>query len=1707
MNKIKELLNVLNELYSKGYIEIINIIIYCYKSDIICQYNQNNYELNTFILYFKNMKKIMGKQMEIFLCKKNSFINLIYGRQFYYLYYNIINRNEILNLDLFKSISNSNIKKIVRNDSIFDFKIENFYLIIEQIELYINILLNNNQKTIKDIFIENKIKEEFKQYIGIYYYLSLNQDIDSLYIYQQFTDKLPISSCFLYCTPNTSSEELIAFIYRSIFCDDNILFCVINSELLNYSQINVLINTIKRFTKKNLNMKSCLLFIINNKNSDIYLTFIKNKNIQYFYFFNENDNIKCIDESKVEIITSKINGLGKSEKINEKFKLLNKNWKYIYFPLFGKLNKENLIKRVNLLPDMNDDKNYLIHIELKNLDEIFLAKEFFFKILILNKYDINENIKYFGNNIKFIIEISNDYINIFDEIKILSIFKIENIEILEKIKESKELSIVSNILSINDSRSLSNFNHNKILNREKSNELILRYLQKIGINNPNFYQINIFIKILYNEYNKFIKYYEYSQRLLKENSINLDKEENLEIRKYLIESLIKSVSLAILKTQRNVNKIIEKNNNIINLNEEKNNIEKDIKYIDDKIYNKNNIINFDLENNSLILFNEDGKSYTFITGLSEESQEFKKLEKIYNFQNYDIIKIKSNNDNIINNEEIRKRSKTISNDNNKKKYKNNFKKIRNLKSLDCYEMVDIVLNYLNINNINVFNDVQITKMIDNYVFTSDNFVKMILILQRIRAKIPTILIGEEGCGKYSIIKIISKIINKGKSSIYKIPINYGINDEDIIQHINNINKIVEKEDNILLENKKNEFKEYNGFKKTYTINKGESDIFKDFQKEIDKKIIFIFFEQLNTCNSMRLIYEILTKNTINGEPLDKRFIFIGSFNSDSLIYKDKIKNKFIKKNIVYNLNPLPLSLISNFVFDFGPLKKEDEEKYIKSMIKNYINLYFVKDSKEDENLCKNLIIISSESVILCHNFLKERSEKIINLNEIKKFLEFFDFFSKFLFSRKEYFLSVNNYEEINNEISEFYKNKTKFDIYSYSINLSLYICYYLKLVDNESRKTLVNIINERKFFNNDFLKIPIIEQNYIINNLEIEKGISKNKALKENLFVLFFCVTNNIPTINIGKSSSSKSLSIKILQSSMKGSLSKSNLCKKYPELLIFPIEGRENISTKEIADIFEKAKRCQMLNNDYLIVVFFDGMDIAEENKNNPLKVVYSELEQKNRINFIGTSNWLLDNSLMNKVIYNIIQEPDEEEIIEYGKELIKSFENKKEKYLEEKYINIIINLCKAYIKYNKNYENTFHSLSDFYSLIKSCIIDIIKYNHEIIENEDENKYIEKICLLNIERNFGGLKNSINFFKNCLFMNIDFCKKYNILECIRSNIYDKYNHRYLLLILENSISKDFLDFILKNKYMENINKNNLNFRNIKYFFGSKFKFDENNKLYHVSILEQLKYEMETESIIILKNLDNIYIYLYDLFNQNYIYLENKKFVNIGKKKSLSLLNDNFKLIILEDNDNISKKDLRFLKYFEKHIFSFDNLLNEELKNISNEIINVLNNIIKYGKNNNIINNLKSHLFFINNDGIKTLVYIKSKELECINKNKIIKYVLEKIIPFFSEELMILISRFTFKKNYGFYFNIINDIYCKNYCYNFKCYLEKLNNDISFVYTFSSINENIMDNVFDGENDIIKNNIIKINFMKKTSKEIKINSFLSMIKFKEKIKY
>ena len=652
----------------------------------------------------------------------------------------------------------------------------------------------------------------------------------------------------------------------------------------------------------------------------------------------------------------------------------------------------------------NLKEKFEIHFDLSQTKEIELLNEFFFKLIILRKCDLNESAKYFGENVDIMIEIPNDFSDYLKDIEILSKLNIKKIESLSNINSSTELLTVVKVLNKceneqimkNKKINLTKFNNLK-LTEEQKKEKVLKYLNDIQIKDPNFYQINIFIKILFDEFVKFNNCNICSVDSLYKNVLDLgmtkDEAKNfINLRKHIINYLVQMTKLFLVGPNENLLKNKQLNNILNNTKEE----DKE-EFINTQLNIDINPVSFDKINPSLIIFNEDGKTFTIITTCSENEQEFKDLENLYNIQNIEIFKQKNK----------AKDSKDASNK-SEIELKKEIKKLKSLRNLTREEILNNLFNFMDIKDLN---EKQINQILGSYVFTPDNYIKLILILLRIRVNIPVILMGETGCGKTTLIEMGSKLINKGEVLIKKMNVHAGINDKDIIKFMKDVKDKVDAEVKRKIEDKKNEIKKMDEKeKKLYLKNSPTEKKISEYEKQIKSRKIWIFFDEINTCDSLGLFAEIFCKRSIYGQPIDERFIFIaacnpyrstGNKNKNNLLnvlYKQNYK----RKNLVYTVNPLPMPLL-NFIFNFGSLKEEDEFIYIKSMIETASFKLFKKIN--DEKILKEkseFIKKEAELVKICQKYMKKNNDiSIVSLREVNRFNIFVEFFFEYLLQRKK----------------------------------------------------------------------------------------------------------------------------------------------------------------------------------------------------------------------------------------------------------------------------------------------------------------------------------------------------------------------------------------------------------------------------------------------------------------------------------------------------------------------------------------------------------------------------------------------------------------------------------------------------------------------------------------------------------------------------------
>ena len=137
--------------------------------------------------------------------------------------------------------------------------------------------------------------------------------------------------------------------------------------------------------------------------------------------------------------------------------------------------------------------------------------------------------------------------------------------------------------------------------------------------------------------------------------------------------------------------------------------------------------------------------------------------------------------------------------------------------------------------------------------------------------------------------------------------------------------------------------------------------------------------------------------------------------------------------------------------------------------------------------------------------------------------------------------------------------------------------------------------------------------------------------------------------------------------------------------------------------------------------------MGLAERSVNNPLKIIHYLLEKdtEDSVPFLGISNWKLDAAKINRALNLSITdyaEPDlEETAIAIAEALDKDIANRNNELFQF--------LAKTYFEYMKYIQHSlrenkdFHGNRDFYNLIKTSMMELIKRKEEL--NNDRKKNI----------------------------------------------------------------------------------------------------------------------------------------------------------------------------------------------------------------------------------------------------------------------------------------------------------------------------------------------------------------------------------------------
>ncbi|CAG8475156.1 3381_t:CDS:10, partial [Racocetra persica] len=932
-----------------------------------------------------------------------------------------------------------------------------------------------------------------------------------------------------------------------------------------------------------------------------------------------------------------------------------------------------------------------------------------------------------------------------------------------------------------------------------------------------------------------------------------------------------------------------------------------------------------------------------------------------------------------------------------------------------------------------------------YALSTDNLLKMALILLRSRANIPVVICGEAGCGKTSLIQFLSIVVDV---ELRILNLHAGVTKQQILEFLS------------------------------------------DAEKAAEQNEVWLFFDEINTCNHIGIFADLIAHRLLLGKEIHKNIRLFAACNPYRLRQKADTQagllvDRYEEKNsLVYQVRPLPDQIL-DYVWDYGVLKSSDEMIHIKMMTKKST------ENLKNTNLFTELLFESQEFVRI------HEGAHSVSLRDIKRAIIVFEFFRKSLVDRQNIAEKLFKTENIGSKILRTATNlKSYFEkpnniIKSYILALSL--CYQVRFFDQKLRNQYQDRMCE--IFENHGVKInskifsEVIqdEQKDFMKRMTKPNMVAENFALLENVLAITVCILTRIPLFIIGAPGASKSLAIRIVSQSLRGNDSDDPYFRTLPQIYLVHYQGSSSSTSEGIITVFNKANKYQEGNSEefpLITVVLLDEVGLAEKSPHNPLKVLHSLLEpnypaELPEVAVIGISNWRLDNSKSSRAL--LVQRPNLE-----SKDLIYTTKLLLGECTESQFKALV----DAYLEYRKIQPiNNFHGLRDYYFLVKSLGSG-------------------EVAQMALARNFGGTSQMDELYEThfrkvikAFHGSIDSFKNYSIEDLIKANLKDK-NSRHLMIIGKSDSIVNILSYKLKQWNNDpKFNDTNLDLEPV-VIYGSQFPNDFGGD-YQYSVLSRIMMCVEVGRPLILTDLDIIYGSLYDLWNQNYITVGKEGSQTFYTRVALGAysnpmvcVHENFRCILVLDEKKVDYSDPPLLNRFEKQKMSINDAIDDNMKGLLNKLAEWSNQISNIEAESAKFNENDIFIGFDKEETLQSLVIYNSNDPELDDETKILHKCKEMLIGIAMPDGIVrskksMLSNKEVDYWYKFYFE-------QQYHENFPGYIESLMEDAknaqgfnAIVYTFSSINTDV---------ESCLNNILRCQVDK-------LSTFKSEAQFQSRIKH
>jgi hypothetical protein len=277
------------------------------------------------------------------------------------------------------------------------------------------------------------------------------------------------------------------------------------------------------------------------------------------------------------------------------------------------------------------------------------------------------------------------------------------------------------------------------------------------------------------------------------------------------------------------------------------------------------------------------------------------------------------------------------------------------------------------------------------------------------------------------------------------------------------------------------------------------DFMSDALEKADKGEVWVLFDEINTCNHLGLLAELISNRIFQGKPIHPNIRLFATCNPYRLRTQDEVgrttnTKKYKERNdIVYQVKPLPNQIL-DYTWNYGVLNQQDEYKYIQIMVK--------------DELKELALPVLFDLLFVSQQFIRKFEEPCsVSLRDVKRAIILVKFF----------YNTLNNRPTYKKALPDNITTITR----SYVLALSL--CYHFRLNEQDLRKQyryeIGQVFQNHKTFVGEKIFVGIIreEQEDYINRMQVPSNIAKNDALLENVLVMIVCILNKIPIFVIGE--------------------------------------------------------------------------------------------------------------------------------------------------------------------------------------------------------------------------------------------------------------------------------------------------------------------------------------------------------------------------------------------------------------------------------------------------------------------------------------------------------------------------------------------------------------------------------------------------------------